>query len=136
MAGFGDSVNLNCQKILERIDKKCYSIAWNLFTTIVHATPVLKGELINNWFPLAGNSFSSEITSSLSLSGSGSLTRINALVNSKQFYGKDGVMTMTNNLSYAANAEYLGWPAPQWSGKVGPYRMVGMSLAKIAAENR
>lgn len=136
MAGFAASVNLNSQKLLEKIDKKCYSIAWQLFTSIVHLSPVDKGVLINNWFPKVGKEFSSETTTEKSLNGSGSLSRINALAKSKTFFGKDGVLTLANNISYAYRAEMLGWPQPEWSGKVGPYRMVARSLQAIAARNR
>lgn len=133
---FGDSVKLNCEKILREINNKCYSITWGLFTTVVKNTPVLDGELINNWFPQVGDGYSFEKTSSQSKTGSGSLSRINSLPKQSLFYDRDNVVSMSNNQSYAMNAEYLGWPSPKWSGKVGPYRMIGLSLIKVAAENR
>lgn len=133
--GFADSIKVNSDKILESINKKCYSIFWQLSTSIVYRTPVLKGQLINNWYPSMGN-FSSESSTSLSLSGSDSLSRINSLANNKEFYNKDGMMTLTNNLSYSVLAEYIGWLPPQWSGRVKPYRMVALSLIDVAARNR
>lgn len=134
--GFADSVRANSQKILTHVNKKCYSITWQLFTSVVYLTPVLKGELINSWYPKIGAGFSSEKSSSYSKSGSGSLSRINSIMGGNVFHGKDGVITMANNENYAYRAEMLGWPAPEWSGKVGPYRMVALSLRKVAAENR
>lgn len=134
---FAESVQANCKRVLEEVDRKCYSITWQLFTTIVHKTPVLTGALTNNWFPAVGaNNYSAETTTTLSKSGSGSLSRINSLSGKKLFYGRDNVVTLTNNLSYAFRAEYEGWPAPQWSGKVGPYAMVRTSLLKVASENK
>lgn len=138
--GFGKSVRDNCQKILEHVNKKCYSIAWQTFTSIVYLTPVLKGELINSWYPKIGKDFSNDKTSVYDKRGSGSLSRINSIVNSstgKAFLRTDGTITMANNESYAIRAEKLGWPQSEgWSGKVGPYRMVALSLQKIAAENK
>jgi hypothetical protein len=133
---FADSVKANCQKVLEHINKKCYSITWQLFTSIVHATPVMKGELINSWYPRTGKEFSSEKTSVHDRRGSGSLSRINSIMNGNAFLGKDGIITMVNNESYAYRAEMLGWPSPEWSGKVGPYRMVALSVQKVAAQNK
>lgn len=143
MGIFSDSVNKNINKILTHIDEKCYSITWQLFTSIVNNTPSpsnpgqwAEGLMSNQWYPQVGNNFSMEFTSATSPNGSASLSRITSLKNTKTFYGKDGVMTMTNNSPWAYRAEYLGWTAPQWSGKVGPYRMVAKSLQSVAAQNR
>lgn len=135
MAGFGDSVLQNSQAILQKVDKRCYTIAWQVFTDIIRGTPIDKGILINNWFP-STSGFSSETTSTLSTSGSDSLSRVNRLANSHTFLGKDGLLTLTNNIPYAYRAEVLGWPQPEWSGRVGPYRMVALALQAAAARNR
>lgn len=140
---FADSVKANSQKILAHINKKCYSITWQFFTSVVIFSPspnnpgeTSKGLLANQWYPSVGRNFSTGLSSSISPYGSESLSRINTIVKGEEFLGKDGVMTMTNNVSYAANAESIGWPAPQWSGRVSPYRMVALSMAKVVAENK
>lgn len=137
--GFGDSVRESCQRALEEIDKKCFSITWQFFTSVVQLTPVDSGLLKNSWYPQIGPSFSSSVGTFEDKSGSGSLSRITALANKGTFLGKDGSMTMANNLSYAYRAEYRGWPKednPNWSGRVGPYRMVALSLQKVVAQNK
>jgi len=131
---FADSVKANCQRMLAEVDKKCQHIAFSLFTEIVIETPVDKGLLCNNWFPGTGADFSTEITSYKDTTGSGSKSRIYAMLGKGTFLGKDGSMTLANNLDYAYRAEVLGWPSPEWSGKVGPYAMVGKSLIKIASD--
>lgn len=132
MAGFADDVNVGIDKLLRVVDKKCYSITWNWFTDVIQNTPVLNGHLINSWFPQVGKTFSTQTETSHSKTGSASLARISSLTNSGTFYKKDGAMTMANNLDYARRAEYDGWPSPQWSGKVGPYAMVRLTLLKVA----
>lgn len=132
---FGDSVAANCEIMLQDVDAACYRITWELFTQIVHRTPVLTGLLKNQWYALASSDFSTEVNISTDKSGNGSLSRITALRGSKMFLGKDGTMTMANNLPYADLAENIGWNPPQWSGKVGPYAMVRLSFVDIAARN-
>jgi hypothetical protein len=136
VASFADSVKANSDKILQHINKKCYSIVWQLFTSIVYKTPVLKGELINSWYPKVGKDFSSEKTTIYNKSGAGSLARIKAVTSGAEFLGKDGVITMANNLDYSYRAEVLGWPQPLWSGEKGPYRMVALSIQQVAAQNK
>lgn len=143
MGGFADSVKANCQKILEAVDKKSYSIASQLFTNIVVLSPspsnpgeTAKGLLANQWYTQIGTSPSSELSSATSPYGSDSLSRINSLANQKIFYGKDGAVTFTNNVPYGILAEKLGWTGGSWSGKVGPYRMVELSFIKIKEISR
>ena len=140
--GFSKSFALNCQKALEAVNAQCYKITRELFLSIVelspspdHPGPTAKGVLVNNWFPVDGPSFSTATTSSRSRNGSQSISRINAL-QGRSFLGKDGVITLNNNLHYAYRAEVLGWPKSDgWSGRIStPYRMVALSLQKIGAK--
>jgi len=138
MGSFADSVKANCQKILEAVDKKSYSITSQLFSSIVYLSPspdnpgkTAKGLFANQWYTQIGTSPSSELTSATSPYGSDSLARINSLANQKIFYGKDGAVTLTNNVPYGILAERLGWLDAPWSGNVGPYRMVERSFIKI-----
>lgn len=136
---FSASVNANIYKALQSVNDKCYEIARELFLKIVALTPspsfpgpTAQGVLANNWYPVNGPSFSSEETDSKSATGAGSQARIMAL-RGFNFFRKDGVVTLSNNIHYAYRAEVLGWPKPSWSGTIGPYRMVAKSLQYIAA---
>lgn len=132
LMGFADQVNKACNNILKAVEVKCYSITYMLFIGIIKDTPVLKGDLINNWFPSIGNKYSSATTLAHDKSGSGSVSMVAEVVNHTLFYGKDAVATMTNNLKYAVRAEKLGWPKEDgWSGRVGPYLMRHKNLIKI-----
>jgi hypothetical protein len=138
MGTFADSVKANCQKILEAVDKQCYSIASQLFSSIVYLSPspenpgkTAKGLLANQWYTQIGTEPSTELSSATSPYGSASLARINSLANQKIFFKKDGAVTFTNNVPYGILAERLGWVGGSWSGRVGPYRMVDRSFVKI-----
>lgn len=125
------------------VNDTCYQIAREAFLSIVNLTPspshpghTAKGLLVNNWFPVNGSGFSSSKTSSTSPYGAESIARIKSL-RGGQFLDKDGTVTLSNNLHYAYRAEVLGWPASGgWSGKVGPYRMVALSLQAVSARYR
>lgn len=137
---FAQSISLNIGKMEQAVNDKIYAIARELFTSIVKLTPspsqrdapTAKGLLVNNWFPKDGPEFSSETTTSTSPFGAASLTRINQL-RGNSFLRDDGTVTLSNNLHYAYRAEVLGWPSPPWSGRIGPYRMVALSMQATAA---
>jgi hypothetical protein len=134
MAGFSDSLKLNTSKVLEEIKVNCYKIMDDLFIKVVYKTPVLTGALKNNWFTAVGGNFSNATTSTTDPNGNDSLLSIQVLKDADLFQGKDSIASMSNNLTYAANAEYIGWPKPGWSGRVGPYAMVRNSLTEISAK--
>lgn len=102
--------------------------------------PYAEGVLANQWYPETGGTFSSSVTSEANPNGSGSLSRIRALMASQPFYQRDNVVTLTNNVSYAYRAEHLGWPKGdgdngwKWSGRIGPYAMVAKSMAYVAGK--
>lgn len=136
---FAQSILQNIAKIEQDVNDRVYEIARELFRSIVQLSPspsnpgeTAKGLLANNWFPMNGPSFSTATTSATSSWGAASLARINALSGSN-FIRKDGTVTLSNNLDYAYRAEVLGWPTPRWSGRVAPYRMVALSMQKVAA---
>jgi hypothetical protein len=143
MGSFADSVRANCQKIIQEVDKKCYFIVNQLFTSIVNLSPspsnpgeTAKGLLANQWYPQIGTTPSTTLTSATSPYGVSSLARIKSLENQKIFYAKDGAVTLTNNVPYILLAEKLGWRGEHWSGNVGPYRMVERSFIKIKEMTR
>ncbi len=143
MGSFAASLLANSNKLLREVNEKCYAIARELFTSIVelspsplHPGPYADGYLVNQWYPTDGPGFSEELgpSNDTSINGMGSLTRIGQL-RGNQFRSGDGAVTLTSNVHYAYRAEVLGWPAEEgWSGRIGPYRMVALSLQKIAAK--
>jgi hypothetical protein len=140
--GFADSVGKTSGKMQAQLNAKALEIADELFTTVVKNTPVgaskTKGQLINNWFVGQGiGQYSSSYTSSFNTSGMNSYSQIKTLSNSKEFEGKDGEVSFTNNVPYAYRAEYWGWnfsaPEPRWRGS-RPYGMVRNALTAVAAK--
>lgn len=135
------SLNRNIQRVEREINDKVYKISIELFLSVVSKSPspdnpgeFAKGLLANQWYPKAGAGFSSFQTTAISRNGQASRDRINALRGGNEFLGKDGRLSLTNNLDYAYRAEVLGWPKSDgWSGNVGPYRMVALSLQAVAA---
>lgn len=143
MAGLWQSkIHYAATRALMEVNLKAYKIAWELFTNIIEFTPsparpgpYAKGLLVNNWFPQEGTASAARNTA-LSNNGADSRARVNQMLNSggREFYEKDGKITLTNNTPYAYRAEYLGWPEsdnPMWKNR-GPYRMVARSLQKIS----
>lgn len=133
--------NIECLKA--EVNDKVYSIGIELFLKIVARTPSpsnkgwhATGLLVNQWYPMQGRHFSSSRGSATSDTGTDSISRISSLRGGNEFHGKNGTITLTNNVEHAYRAEMVGWPSPEWSGKVGPYRMVALSLQEIAARHR
>lgn len=138
MGSFSDSIRANSAKILETVNNQCYDIAFELFNTVInltpspeqpadHPAPYAKGLLANQWYPVDGGGFSGQISSATSDDGADSRERLTDLFGST-FDGKDGVVTMTNNVPYAGLAEIYGW------AKTPAYRMVALSLQRISAK--
>lgn len=122
--GFADSIRANVAKRLAQIDAAAIEQADDLFRHVVSFSPTqpsanfAKGEFINNWMigfnAIEGGSRGDDY------SGIGSLNDISRLRGSRVFYGRDYMVTLTNNVDYGFRVEYAGWPAPQWSGRIGP----------------
>lgn len=136
MGAFSDSLAANSAKLLETVNNQCYDIAFELFNDVINHTPspdypgyYAKGLLANQWYPHDGPAFSGEITGSTSPDGADSRERLVDLFGSS-FDGKDGVVTMTNNVPYSGLAEIYGWaftPA---------YRMVALGIQRTAAKHK
>lgn len=125
MGQFSDSINKTIQKISLEINDKIVLAATDLFSGVVADTPVATGLLINNWFSAIG-SYSSSTTATTDKSGESSYTNISAIGASEPFYNKDSMVSLSNNLDYAYQAEALGWV------RTGPYRMVEINLINAA----
>jgi hypothetical protein len=141
MGKFSQSIRASSQNLLVAVNNKVYSIAWELFTTVVKLTPSkanpgphAKGLLANQWYPQEGSA-STARSNAMSDNGAGSLARIQAMLGGTEFLGKDGKLTLTNNIDYAILAETEGWQPPKWRG-TKPYMMVAKSLQIIAAKHK
>lgn len=139
---FTASIDRNILRVQDEVNRKAYKITIELFLSVVRLTPSpahpgdhAVGLLVNQWYPHTGSGFSASLDSSTSDDGNASQERIHGLRGGTEFLGKDGRISLANNLHYAVRAEKIGWPKSEgWSGKVGPYRMVMLSLALIAAK--
>jgi len=88
-----------------------------------------KGLLVNQYYPQVGGDYDATVTSSTDDFGAESYTRIEAALEDQPFFGKDNVITLSNNTEEAIYAEKIGWPKGggangfKWSGNTGPYAM-------------
>ena len=131
--GFADSIRLHNAKAKQQISNKILDIATELFTEVVKGTPVDKGVLKNNWYGGTGRSYNGSYSeNSASKDGMSSLTQIAALRAYTGFIGRDGSVSLSNSTPYGFRAEYAGWPAPEWTGRIGPYAMIANAFIKVA----
>lgn len=131
--GFAQSIRDFGAKAKLEVSNKVLAIATELYTEVVHGTPVDKGILINNWYAGTGKAYNTAYNElSSSKSGMSSLTQIASLKTYTGFLGKDGKVSLTNSTPYGFRAEYDGWPTPQWTGRVGPYAMIAKAFIKVA----
>lgn len=128
MGSFASSIKANIERVKRETQQKAYNIVYEAFNSVVYLTPVKTGLLKNNWFTMPNATFSNATTSIEDKSGGGSLLNIQSLAQNDMFYGRDSFCTMANNLSYAVNAEYLGW------ARTPPYGMVRISLRNVGAK--
>lgn len=143
MGQFAESIRLSINKIQEELDRELNKLALDTFKDVIQNTPsgwqdspYAEGLLVNNWFPKV-RGFSTETTSTKSLSGYDSFNRLTQLVDAKIFYKKDNSVTLTNNIDYAYRAEVLGWKPtsehPNWKG-AAPYGMIAKALIKAKSK--
>lgn len=94
------------------------------------------GHLIDQWYP-AHNSYSSELTTSKSDTGTNSMVRVDGFKGKNFFLKTDGELTLTNNVDYAVLADRDGWVAtkehPNWQGKEA-YYMVDLGIKDAKAK--
>lgn len=139
--GFTDSIRKSIKTVQEDINTATNKIAIDLFTEVVKRTPIADGTfgppgtLVNNWYFGQGiGNYNTSFSASPNPSANTSYNEIARARDSKEFIGKDGEISLTNSTSYGYRAEYIGWPKPKWSGRVGPYAMVRNSLTVISAK--
>ena len=145
--GFADDVRKFQEKALLAANKSTNKVVEELFTKVVDKSPTppgiggySEGVLKNQWYPTSGSGYSGEVGTSASNIGAGSMSRIKSLLSEDLFYGRDNIVSLANNTEQAYYAEVLGWLPGKgtngwiWSGNVGPYRMVSMSIVEVVGK--
>jgi hypothetical protein len=142
MAGFAESIRLNIVRVQREIDAKCFAIFQDLATTVIYKCPVLRGNLINDFWP-ASNAynltcktvvdadFQSLKGSNSDVTGSGSISRIRDMQGIGTFFQQDGFMSFSTSVNYAYRIEYEGW-----SKIKAPSGFIRNSLTAVAAKYR
>lgn len=119
MGSFSDSIKLASSKIQGEVNAKIVAIAAELFTDVVKGTPVLTGNLIDNWYADQGvGNYSDEYAQSLDIGGSNSFAQIASIAESTAFMGMDNEISLSNSTEYGRLAEYEGWAHTQAYGMV------------------
>lgn len=117
MGSFTDSLRRNIERVKKEIDHKCYMIYADLASTVIYNCPVLRGNLINDFHPMA-NGYNTTVFTKVDsegnskfgphsdVTGSGSLGRISLVANLGTFYGKDGFLSFCSSVPYLGRIEY------------------------------
>lgn len=144
MASFQESIRANIAKLKIEADAKLTGVFKELATTVISNTPVLRGNVVNDYW-CASNDYDkttltiisetgigslSEIGPNSDVTGAGSLKRINAVTGLGTFLLKDGFLSMTTSVPYAYQLEYLGGSTQR------PEGFIRNSLTEVAAKYR
>lgn len=131
------------EKALQKASQSTNNIVYDLFTEVVAKSPspsnpghFARGLLANQWYSEAGGAYSPVRSSATNDIGIDSISRVSSTLSQAPFLRKDSVVTFTNNTEEAYYAETLGWKPPLWSGDVGPYHMVALSINEILNKYR
>jgi len=103
-----DTANKTIAKMKSEMNSKILTLADDLFSNVVMLTPVDKGYLINNWFT-ATEGYSYTTTDMADRSGQRSDSDITLITTQKNFLEKDSQVSLSNSLSYAYQANSIGW---------------------------
>ena len=140
--GFADSIQANIARVEKEIDAKCFDIFQELASTVVYRCPVLRGNLINDFWP-ASNAYNyttqtvvdeegnSEKQAHSDVTGSGSISRIRDVQGLGTFLGEDGFLSFSTSVPYAYRIEYEGW-----SKVKAPSGFIRNSLTEVASKHR
>ena len=122
MGTFSDSVEQGVAQLLKNLAGNCDEIVSTLMVQVIEATPVLKGQLINSWYPAVGDIPDTDsVTDVFNFQGGDSIERVYSVITPEVFLGKDNTVTMTNNEDYAYDIEYHG--QPHWQKPEGMVRV-------------
>lgn len=134
------SLQRNIDRVKKEVDVACFAIFTDLAQTVVYNVPVLRGNLINDFWP-ASNGYNtttqtvvdkdgqSDFQSHSDKTGAGSISRIRDEKDAGTFYGKDGFLSFSTSVPYAYRIEYEGW-----SERKAPAGFIRVSLTQVAAK--
>lgn len=137
---FADDIKKWEQKALLAANTSLCKAVESLFTDEVVLSPIkptanyATGLLKNSFYPQAGGGYDMTVGTVPDDSGTGSLSRIKALMATKPFLGRDNIVSLTNSVPEAYRADVLGWPSGEgtngwiWSGKVTAYGFTSQAL--------
>jgi hypothetical protein len=126
------------EKALQQASKNASEVFEYVSRQVVLLSPNPPG---NQWYASV-DSPSSSTSNSRSDTGQDSLARLQSVLATQPFYGKDATLYFTNSVSYAYRVESFGWPKNDptnttswlWTGRATPYAMkstaVQMTLLK------
>lgn len=123
-----------------RIVKDAFITPVNYSPSPSNPGPYAKGLLANQWYPSVGNIFSTDISTATNPTGEDSKARIELVITSNIFYGKDAVTSLSNNTQEANYANKLGWKAGDgtngwvWSGNAVPYFMTAKTESYLVSK--
>jgi hypothetical protein len=130
--GFADSIKAFGNKAKREVNNHIVEVATELFNEVVAGTPVDKGVMINNWYAGDSKVYNPAYNeNSTDKSGMASYTQIASLKAYQGFVGRDSSISISNSTPYGFRAEYAGWPAPKWTGRIGPYAMIANAFIKV-----
>jgi hypothetical protein len=144
MGSFTESLQKNIERVKQEVDAKIIEQAQELFKLIVFYSPAqpsaqyAKGQFKNSWYAVPDGFNETSISLNYDSSGADSLLRIDVLKDSNAFYGKDGFVSLTNNLPYSRNIEYAGWMKQEdarWHD-TPPYAPVRTAITLIATKQQ
>lgn len=140
--GFASDIRAFADKAQKAMSDNTNKIVEDLFTLAVKFSPspsnpgpYAKGLLANQWYPSVG-AYSPAKSTTVSPTGSDSLSRIVELKASNPFLGKDNVVFFTNNTDESYYADLLGWEAGKgangwfWKG-AAPYYMRNQAITYV-----
>ena len=137
MSSFADSLQENIDLALTDVNEEIMDTFTTFAGYCVERTPqpsmqperanYSKGLLVNNWFPSFERE-STEMSSTVSEYGSGSLDRINTLKSYKIPLYRDYTLYLNNNLDYAVQADEVGWV------RTSNYDMTNWAYTRVKAE--
>ena len=141
---FLDDIKAFRAKALEQASKNSSDVFEYVSKQAVLLSPIppgksgiyAKGHLKDQWY--ASITAPNKSTgSSASMDGAASLARIDSLLASKPFYGKDATLYISNSVHYANLVDKLGWEAGLdiasgwiWTGNATPYAITETAIAK------
>lgn len=132
------------EKALQAASNKMNNVVSDFFIKTIQLSPTSESFprqapyannlLVNQYYVSSGGAFNGELGSATNVNGADSLERVSSMLSQHLFYGRDNIVTMSNNTEEAYYADKLGWAKGigtngwKWTGLSGPYDMTQGAL--------